>query len=480
MSTYESLEPSLVWKTFADINRIPRMSGQETAVMAMLEKRAQSRGFKTKKDAFGNMLVGVPASRGRENAPAVLLQGHVDMVCEKDASTPHDFAKDPIIPTVDGEWVRARAATTLGADNAIGVSLALAAAEDPAVAHGPLEILLTVDEERGLRGAAEVPAGFFSARLGLNLDSEDDTALTVGCAGMQETLLTLKSPRASLPDGWKTLEVFIGGLSGGHSGLDIHKNLGNAIRTLARALLASGLPVRVASLDGGSKRNAIPREARAVVGVPTGKEGRLESAAKSVVERIRREEVAPDAAGPILRVASASPSAAWSEDVSTRLLEMLTALPHGVVAIAPEGIRSSTNIAVAATEGDAVRVCCTSRSSVNSDLEQMARQHRAIGALAAASVEQGMPTPGWAPDAKSRVLAVVKERYASIFGREPAVHSVHAGLECGVLRVRTPDLDMISFGPDIVGAHSPGEKVKIASVQRIWNLLVAVLDRLSA
>ncbi|KAF0246347.1 MAG: dipeptidase [Planctomycetota bacterium] len=480
MSAYDSLQPAAVWKLFAEIDRIPRASGAESAVMAMLEKRAKASGHKTKRDRTGNLLISVPAAKGREQAPATVLQGHVDMVCEKNASSNHDFKKDPIVPRVNGEWVVADG-TTLGADNAIGVSMAIAAAEDPSVAHGPIEILLTVDEERGLTGAQNVEPGFFTAKRLINLDSEDDTSITIGCAGMQETLISLEAARSALPKGWTAREVFVTGLKGGHSGLEIHTNRGNAIRILARGLLAAGGGLRLAHLEGGNKRNAIPREARAVIAVAAKGLAALEKAAGAEVARIRAEELAGIDDGVEIRFSPASPKDAWSAAESARALALLAALPHGLLAMSQtveDLVESSTNLAVVSTARRALQVCCTSRSSVNSSLEQLAVQHRSIAQLAGASCRQGPRTPGWKPDPGSALLKLVREQYAKTFGREPEVRGVHAGLECGTLKDRMPGLDAISFGPDIHGAHSPDERVKIASVERVYVLLKAVLGAL--
>jgi dipeptidase D len=477
MSTYDSLQPAAVWKLFAEIDRIPRASANEKAVMAMLESRAKSRGHKTKRDKTGNLLISVPAAKGREKAPVTVLQGHVDMVCEKNASSNHDFDKDPIVPRVKGEWVVADG-TTLGADNAIGVAMAIAAAEDPSVAHGPLEILLTVDEERGLTGAQNVEPGFFTGKRLINLDSEDDASLTIGCAGMQESMISIEGARSALPKGWVARDVFITGLKGGHSGLDIATNRGNAIRILARALLASGGGLRLSHLEGGNKRNAIAREARAVVAVAPKGVAALERAAKAEVAKILSEELKGIDDGLEIRLSPASPKDAWSEADSARALALLAALPHGLLALSQtvkDLVESSTNLAVVSTARGALKICCTSRSSVNSSLEQIAGQHRSICQLAGASCKQGPRTPGWKPDPDSALLKVVREQYAKTFGKEPDVRGVHAGLECGTLKDRMPGLDAISFGPDIVGAHSPDERVKIASVERVYGLLKAVL-----
>lgn len=483
MAAYDTLQPAAVWKLFADIDRIPRMSGREAAVMTMLEQRAQAKGFATKRDKVGNLLIGVPATKGRESAPVVTIQGHVDMVCEKNASSKHDFNKDPIVPREKDGWVVANG-TTLGADNAIGVSMMLAAAEDPKVVHGPLEILLTVDEERGLTGAGGLQPGFFTGGTVLNLDSEDDRAITISCAGLRESLLTVKCPRAAAGPKPLTLGVFVKGLRGGHSGLDINKGRGNAVKVLVRALLAAAesLDVRIAMIEGGNKRNAIPREARATVVIPSDQKTAFEVAVKETIARIRAEELSATDEGLEVEIAPARAGDPFTGSDTRRLLHLLAAIPHGIQALSQtveDLVETSSNLAVVATSGDAVRIGCTSRSSVNASLDMMALQHRALAALAGAEIELVPGVPGWKPDTSSPLLAVVKAQYKKVFGKVPEVRGVHAGLENGVLKEKSPDIDTISFGPNIEGAHSPDERVEVKSVQKMWKLLVAVLAALA-
>jgi len=481
--TYAKLRPAAVWTLFAEIDRIPRGSGNEAAVMAMLEARAKSKGFSTKRDAAGNLLIEVPATKGREKAPVVVLQGHVDMVCEKNAGLTHDFMKDPIVPRVKGGWVVA-GGTTLGADNAIGVSMALAAAEDPKVAHGPLEILLTVDEERGLSGATGIRKGFFTGKLVVNLDSEDDTTLTISCAGLRESILTARGSRTAAPGPSKALEVFVHGLRGGHSGIDINKGRGNAIQVLVRALLAAAdvCDVRLSSVDGGNKRNAIPREARSTAVVASAQSAAFEKAVRDAVAGIRTEELADTDAGLAVEIRPSRAGDPFSAEDTRRILNLLTSIPHGVVALSqsvPGLVESSSNLATVSTEADRVRIACTSRSSLSTSLDLLARRHRALAALSGAQIEQLPGVPGWKPDWKSPLLATTIAAYKRVFGRAPGVKGIHAGLECGVFKQLAPEIDTVSFGPDIEGPHSPDERVSIESVERVWKLLGAVLGALS-
>jgi len=483
MSTIDSLLPQSVWQIFAEMSKIPRGSGNEAAVMNVLEQWAHRHGLGTKRDSVGNMLVTIGATAGHEAAAPLLVQGHVDMVCEKNAATKHDFTSDPIRLLVQGDWVTADG-TTLGADNAIGVAMGLALGVDDSVVHGPIEVLLTVDEERGLTGAAGVESGFFSARQMINLDSEEDDAIFIGCAGGRDTLLTLTTNQARAPKESTARKVSILGLQGGHSGLDIHRHRGNAIKILTRALQAAAaeMDVRVVTFVGGSMRNAIPREALATVVIPRKQSRRFKQLVEGAVARIKTEELAGSDDGLEVRVTTVKAARACSLKSSRELLNMLTAIPNGVTAMsqAIEGlVQTSTNLGVVATTGAKVQTVCCSRSSVMSALDELVDQHAAIGSLAGAAVEQPPGYPGWQPNLDSQLLAVTRRKYAEIFGQEAELKAIHAGLECGLLTEKYPDLDIVSFGPNILGAHSPDERVSIASVQKIWKLFGAVVTELA-
>jgi dipeptidase D len=482
MSGIEGLEPRPVWQIFAAMSAVPRGSGNESAVMETLEGWARARNLATRRDAVGNMLVSIPATPGREKAPAVLVQGHVDMVCEKNAATPHDFSKDPIRLSRDGDWVAAEG-TTLGADNGIGCAMGLAMAEAPGAVHGPIEVLLTVDEERGLTGASHVEKGFFTARMMINLDSEEDHGIFIGCAGGRDTVLGLTGTRGPV-DGTVARAITITGLVGGHSGLDINRNRGNAIKILTRALLAvrESVEPRISLIQGGSLRNAIPREATAVVMLAASGVEEFERAIAEVLSRIKREELAGIDDDLAWTFTAAEGADAFDVATSRRVLSLLAALPNGVLAMSQSVenlVESSTNLGVVRTEGDRVRIVCCSRSSVMSSLAAIAEQHRALGELAGAAVEQPPGYPGWKPNLESPLLAVTRRKYVDVFHKEPELLAIHAGLECGLLTEKYPDLDIVSFGPNIEGAHSPAEKVDIASVQRVWRLFTAILEDLT-
>jgi dipeptidase D len=479
MGKLDKLQPAAVWNIFEKMSEIPRGSGNEAEVMKMFKAWADERNLAWKEDSVGNLLVSIPGTQGLEKAAAVLIQGHVDMVCEKNAATKHDFGKDPLRLKVAGDWVSAEG-TTLGADNGIGVAMGLALADDPSVAHGPVEVLLTVDEERGLTGAAGVKAGFFSSNKMINLDSEQDDAIFIGCAGGRDTQFTLKTKSARAPKDSAGRKVTISGLKGGHSGLDIHKHRGNAIKILVRALQAAAaeMDVRLVEIDGGSMRNAIPREAEAKVVIDRKLGRRFKQTVDACLKRVQAEELAGTDDGFTWRVAAVQAPRSFSLASSRAALALLSAIPNGVTGMSLdiEGlVESSTNLGVVKTRGSRVEVVCCSRSSVMSVLEDLVIQHRTIGELAGAEVVQPEGYPGWKPNIHSPILAVTRAKYKEAFGVEAELLAIHAGLECGLLTEKYPNLDIVSFGPNITGAHSPDERVQISSVQKIWKLFTATV-----
>jgi dipeptidase D len=483
MSTLESLQPAVVWRVFDKMSAVPRGSGNEAAVLGMFKGWADRRGLAWKQDEVGNLLVCIPASPGRDNVPTLLIQGHVDMVCEKNAATAHDFTRDPLKLVVDGDWVKA-AGTTLGADNGIGVAMGLALADDRTVPHGPVEVLLTVDEERGLTGAAGVEPGFFSAKMMINLDSEDDTAIFIGCAGGRDTRYELKNRAAKAPTDAVGRKVTVLGLRGGHSGLNIHEHRGNAIKILSRALqaAAAAMDVRLVEINGGSMRNAIPRECEAKVTVPREQARRFKQLLDVFFARVAAEELAGVDDGFTWKIATVQAPRCFSRESSATTLNLLSAIPNGVGAMSldiPGLVETSTNLGVVKTDGLRVEIVCCSRSSVMSSLAALVEQHRALGVLAGAGVEQPQGYPGWKPNLASPLLAVTRKSYVAAFDVEAGLLAIHAGLECGLLTEKYPDLDIVSFGPNIQGAHSPDEKVQISSVQKIWKLFTATVTQLA-
>ncbi len=486
-SAVESLAPSSVWRYFAGLASVPRPSKHEEKIRAYVKQLAESLKFKVREDRVGNLLIEVPASKGGEGVPPTVLQGHLDMVCEKNSGTAHDFDKDPIRLVVDknerGEQIVRADGTTLGADNGIGVALALAAATDPAAVHGPLEIFCTIDEEDGMTGAKAVDSGFFKGRRMLNLDSEEDDAIYIGCAGGTDTTLIWTLPTSSPPTDADVCRISVTGLKGGHSGCDIHLNRGSAISLLVRTVTGfDESKLQLAAISGGSKRNAIPREAAATIVGPRGIAKRFADAAKVV----QADAAANGEADCKITVESAAASPALSANDSQRILTTIAALPHGVLAVVPDipGLVQTSNGTTTArsiSEGSSLRIeiGCLTRSSSKSDMTVTLGKIAAIAKLAGAKAELANEYPGWAPDVHSPALAVCRAAYERIFKKAPRIASIHAGLECGIIGERVGRMDMVSFGPNIQGAHSPAERVEVASVERMYKYLLAVLADLA-
>ena len=481
MSFVETLEPQVLWRHFDRILTIPRGSGSEGRVREYVLGVAAARGRSHTVDATGNVLVRVPATPGRERASAVILQGHLDMVNEKDSDVAHDFDRDPIKPRLQGDYLTATG-TTLGADNGVGVAAMLALLEADDVAHGPLELLFTIDEETGLTGASGLDPALLSGRTLINLDSEEEDTITVGCAGGADLSLYLPLAVAPVRNG-SALAVKLRGLQGGHSGVDIHLQRGNAVKLLARILHSAvhGHPFRVASLEGGNKHNAIPREAVAVL-VAAGDVAPLRTGLEAEFRAVQAEYAVADP-GMALEVADQPvPAEAWTSETGVHVLHLLEALPHGVLALSrdiPGLVETSTNLATVSVQAGRLAIGTSSRSSVMSALRAMQRRLKAIGHLAAAEVVERHGYPGWKPDLASPVLAVVRDVFTEVHGREPAVGAIHAGLECGIIGEKIPGMDMISIGPQIEFPHSPAERVRVPSVAAFWEVLRQTLARLS-
>lgn len=490
-SGIESLEPQSVWHFFAGIAATPRPSKHEEQIRAHTRRVAEEHGLKVREDATGNMVIEAPASPGCENAPTVVLQGHFDMVPEKDPDLPHDFEKDPTPVRIEqepktGRTVVTAAGTTLGADNGIGMALALAAATEPDVVHGPLELLNTVDEEAGMTGAKALASDFFKGKILVNLDSEEDNAVYIGCAGGCDTTLTWQFELLPCDGDRELTRVTVSGLRGGHSGGDIHENRGNANKVLARVLYPALGELRLAEINGGGKRNVIPRQASALICGPIGIRAALETAASEVRDKVVAES---DEAGLKIAVEPASDPVAKtiSTDDTRRLVMALIAVPHGVHGMhpkMPDLVQTSNNAAVVTSRvaGDALKIelHALSRSSSRSLLHATRDQIEAVGLLAGAHAESGNEYPGWEPNPDSPVLATCRRVYKELFGEEPHVAAIHAGLECGIINERMGNtLDTVSFGPTITGAHSPDELVYVDSVAKSWKFLKAVLADLA-
>ncbi len=483
MSTVlHELNPSSVWKHFAKILTIPHCSGNEKALGDYVISVAADRGLVWKRDKVGNVVVRKPASPGREKAVGAILQGHLDMVCEKNSGTAHDFAKDPIQAEIKGDWVYAKG-TTLGADNGIGLAAALAVMEDASLAHGPMEFLFTVDEETGLTGANKIPKGFLEGKMLLNLDSEDEGTFTIGCAGGADSTLgfpLIRKTKASQ----NLFRLHLQGFRGGHSGLDINQGRANAIKLIARMLgqAQAASAFELVSVQGGSKHNAIPREAFAVLACSPAQVKGLKAALKKAFDKIFVEYKAVEPEARYALEPVPGKDFPLARDCQRRLLDFLLAVPHGVVAMHPEIaglVETSTNLAIVKTGKKELEVLCSTRSSVASALEATRDILKAVCALAGARAALRDGYPGWMPNLASPLLKHLKEVYSRTFGKDAAVVAVHAGLECGIIGEKFPGMDMISFGPTIKNPHSPEERVHIGSVEKFWTFLTAALDDLS-
>ncbi len=479
----EGLKPEGIWKHFAEISKIPRGSKNEAAVSRFVAQTARTLGLEVKTDKVGSVVTRKPASRGRENSPMVCLQGHLDMVCEKNKDKTHDFLKDPIELVRKGNVLTANG-TTLGADNGIAVATSLALMSDNTLEHPPLEFLFTVDEETGLTGANNLEPGFLKSRILLNLDSEEEGALYVGCSGGRDSHGRWKLETEAAPAGCVAAGLRVRGLKGGHSGLEIDKGRGNAIKILNRVLLRlAELGGRLSSISGGNKHNAIPREAEALVFLP---KKNVETAAQLVarLEGDLKSEITT--ADPGLNIALEmhpnKRAKVFKRTLQKRLLQTVAALPHGVIKMSadiPGLVETSTNVAVIRTERNAVVVVTSQRSSVASEIDEIAETVQTVFALGGAEVEASDGYPGWKPNLNSEILKIAKSTYLQVFGKEPEVKAIHAGLECGIIGEKYPGMDMVSFGPTLEGVHSPDEKIYIDTVERFWTLLLAILKNIN-
>ena len=466
----ENLEPKIVWKYFEEICKIPRCSKHEEKIAEYIVEVAKNLGLEVERDEIGNVLVRKGAN-GYENAPMITFQSHMDMVCEKNKDVEHDFSKDPIQPYVDGEWVKAKG-TTLGADDGIGVAISLALMETKDIKHGPLEFLFTVDEETGLTGAFNLKKGFIKGKLLINLDSEDFGVIYIGCAGGGNS--TIKLPLKYENVNGKGFRITVKGLRGGHSGVEIHKGRANAIKLLARILY--NINARISSVEGGDKHNAIPREAIAEVMV----EGDIKEKIAEMEKEFRNEFSASDPDIKI-EVEECSIEKVLDRESNEKLLKMMMALPHGIIAMSQEVeglVETSTNFATIKTD-DVAEVVMSSRSSINSALDGLMQSIRCIGELAGAEVEEGSRYPGWKPNLNSRLLQIASDAFKELYGEEPKKLAIHAGLETGVIGDITGIDEIISIGPQIEHPHSPDERVNIKTVQEFWKYLIHLTEKVA-
>lgn len=491
MSFVADLDPKALWQHFDQILQIPRASKDEEAMRRYVLSVAERHGFETRQDAAGNVVVVKPGTTGKTNGPATVLQSHLDMVQEKNSDTKFDFSKDAIRPVRDGEYLTADG-TTLGSDNGIGVAAMLAVAEADDIAHGPLELLFTIDEETGLTGAAQLATDVLTGKRLVNLDSEEEGAVYVGCAGGLAVQIELPLAIAPVDGGSTALEVKVSGFRGGHSGVDIHLQRGNAVQLLARALQAaharagggsgSSAPFRLASFGGGSAHNAIPREAGAVVACPDRNRETVADAIQGEFAAIASEYRPVEPEARIEVAGRKAPGSAWDAESSARALGLVGGLPHGVQAMSydiPGLVETSCNVATVAAKNDALEILVSVRSSIDPAKRALARKIEGLAALAGARAEEEGDYPGWKPNMGSELLRVVREVHRSELGSDPEVKAIHAGLETGIIGEKYPGMDMISFGPQIEFPHSPDERVHVGSVGRFWRLLKATLEEIA-
>jgi dipeptidase D len=480
MTQFDQLFPLSLWQYFGTITSIPRPSKKEEKIISYLIDFAKLHNLDFKKDHIGNLLIYKGPSKSKKDAPTVILQSHVDIVCEKNANISHQFETDPIQPYIDGEWVKAKG-TTLGADDGIGVAAMLAILSDSAIEHGPLECLFTVDEESGLTGAFELPASFLKGNLLINLDSEDEGELFIGCAGGIDTCATFKYHSVEVNNTYKAYQLSLTGLQGGHSGDEIHRNHGNAIKIMTDFLLKAldECCIDVNRFEGGNLKNAIPREAFATIVLSPFQEEKFLLLHRSFNEKLQQNysQTEPNLSFQIDAIPS--PPTKLKRDFVSRFLEALKACPHGVITWSREIeglVETSTNLAsVKFMENDEVIVTTSQRSSSEVAKQNLARKIAMLFSDAGADLKHSKGYPGWNPNMDSKLLQISSKAYRRLFRKEAQVKAIHAGLECGLFLEKYPCLDMISFGPTIKGAHSPDERLHIPSVKKFWDLLINIL-----
>ncbi|MEI6677221.1 MAG: aminoacyl-histidine dipeptidase [Mariniphaga sp.] len=474
------LEPASVWSYFEAVCQIPRPSKREEKIIQFLTDFAHLHNFNIKTDFAGNVLISKPASKGLENVRTLVLQSHLDMVCEKNSETIHNFDTDPIKPYIDGEWVTAEG-TTLGADCGIGIAAQMAVLTSEDLKHGPIECLFTVDEETGLTGANALEPGFFSGKGLINLDSEDEGELFIGCAGGIDTLATIHYKDVATPKGMFPIKIKVSGLLGGHSGDDINKNRGNAIKVLNRFLwqIIQKYEIHISEFNGGNLRNAIAREAFAVLLVPGSKKENVTIEFNIFRSMIEEEMLINEPSIKLSLESTGQPGRVIDESSQKQLIQALYACPHGVLTMStrmPGLVETSTNLAsVKLKPGNLIEITTSQRSDLESGKLDASNMVSSVFQLINADIRHGEGYPGWTPNPSSELLNITRLAYIKLFKVEPVVRSIHAGLECGLFLEKFPGLDMISFGPTMRGVHSPDEKINIASVEKFWRLLIEVI-----
>ncbi|ELO1773052.1 aminoacyl-histidine dipeptidase [Vibrio fluvialis] len=483
-SEISKLSPAPVWQFFDKICSIPHPSKHEEALAQYIIGWAKEQGLDVRRDPTGNVFIKKPATPGMEHKKAVVLQAHIDMVPQKNEDTDHDFAKDPIQPYIDGEWVTAKG-TTLGADNGIGMATCLAVLASTEIKHGPLEVLLTIDEEAGMTGAFGLEAGWLEGEILLNTDSEQEGEVYMGCAGGVDGALTFDIQREALPAGYVTRQLTLKGLKGGHSGCDIHTGRGNANKLIARFLAghAQELDLRLIEFRGGSLRNAIPREAFVTVAIPADNQTKLDELFTTYTELLKAELGRVETNLVTFNEAKEAALGVFALADQQRVIAALNACPNGVIRMSDdiEGVvETSLNVGVITTDEQQIKVLCLIRSLIDSGRSQVESMLTSVAELADADIAFSGAYPGWKPDADSEIMHIFRDMYEGIYGHKPNIMVIHAGLECGLFKKPYPEMDMVSFGPTIKFPHSPDEKVKIDTVGLFWEQMIALLENIPA
>lgn len=477
-----NLKPAHLWKHFYELTQIPRPTGHTQAVTKYVIDFGKSLGLDVKQDEVGNVLITKSASKGMENAPTVILQSHLDMVPQKNSDVEHDFLKDPIETYIDGNKVKAKS-TTLGSDNGIGAAAILAIMEDNSLKHGKIEGLFTIDEEVGMVGAFGLKPGFLTGSILLNLDTEEEGELCVGCAGGIDENISWQFKEEESPEGDVAVKISLTGLKGGHSGTEIHVGRGNANKMLFRLLkdAVSTVEARLSSVDGGSLRNAIPREAIAVVTLPEENVQDLFDLVSDYEYIYKKEYKGVETNFSLKAEKIDLPKTVIPEEIQDNLINAVVASPSGAESMLQDFkgiVQTSTNLASVKSSPEKIEVKFLTRSSSETQKKALDSSIESLYSLAGAKVESAGDYPGWQPDINSKILHVMDDIFKKKFGKEPHVSVVHAGLECGIILGSTPNLDIVSFGPTILNAHSPGEFVEIDTVERFYDYLIAILEEL--
>ncbi|MCD9488386.1 aminoacyl-histidine dipeptidase [Photobacterium iliopiscarium] len=482
MSEITQLSPTAVWHFFDQICSIPHPSKYEEQLAQYIVSFAQAEGLDVRRDNTGNVIIKKPATAGMENRKGVVLQAHIDMVPQKNEDTVHDFTQDPILPFIDGEWVTATG-TTLGADNGMGMATCLAILAAKNIEHGPLEVLLTIDEETGMTGAFGLEAGWLEGDMLLNTDSEQEGEVYMGCAGGVDVALTIDIQREAIPAEHQAIKLVVKGLKGGHSGCDIHTGRGNANKIMARFLVghANELDLRLNNFIGGSLRNALPREATVIATLPAANIDKLNALFAHYQQIVSAELGHVETDITLFTEACALPSDVMVLADQTRLMHTLNVCPNGVIRMSDdiEGVvETSLNMGVITTEANTVTILCLIRSLIDSGRSYVEGMLQSLAALTGAQCDVSGAYPGWKPDADSEIMQVFRDTYQQMYGNKPNIMVIHAGLECGLFKEPYPEMDMLSFGPTIKFPHSPDEKVKIDTVQMFWNQMLAILKNI--